>query len=53
MKIERTRTEEVTRSEIVAFYEGADTETLLSSARELCVARHGRGILLRGLRTYQ
>jgi biotin synthase len=52
MTIARTTNEEVSRSEIVAFYEGADTETLLSSARELCVARHGRGVLLRGLIEY-
>jgi biotin synthase len=45
-------TDEGFRAEILAFYRGADTETLLSRARELCVERHGRGVLLRGLIEY-
>jgi biotin synthase len=44
--------EEGFRSKVLAFYEGADTETLTSRARELCLARHGRGVLLRGLIEY-
>ncbi len=40
------------RSEIVAFYEGAKTEDLLSRAAGLCLERHGRGVLLRGLIEY-
>jgi biotin synthase len=38
--------------EPLAFYEGADTETLLSRARDLCVERHGRAVFLRGLIEY-
>lgn len=40
------------RAEILAFYRNADTDTLALRARELCVSRHGRGILLRGLIEY-
>jgi biotin synthase len=49
---EGTTTEDGFRSEILAFYKGAPTDSLLARARELCVARHGRGILLRGLIEY-
>ena len=40
------------RDKILAFYKGADTESLLARARELCLARHGTGVLLRGLIEY-
>jgi biotin synthase len=50
--MEKATAERGSPAEIVAFYEGADTETLLSRARDLCVARHGRGVLLRGLIEY-
>jgi biotin synthase len=40
------------RDEILAFYKGADTKSLMARARELCLERHGRGVLLRGLIEY-
>jgi biotin synthase len=36
----------------LAFYKSADTESLMARARELCLERHGSGILLRGLIEY-
>ena len=48
----KRETEDGFRAEIVAFYEGASTETLASRAAELSLARHGRGVLLRGLIEY-
>lgn len=47
-----SRSETSFRDEILAFYKGADTESLMARARELCLARHGRGVLLRGLIEY-
>ena len=40
------------QDEILAFYKNADTESLMARARELCLERHGRGVLLRGLIEY-
>jgi len=39
-------------AEILAFYAKAGTEALTGRARELCLERHGRRILLRGLIEY-
>jgi biotin synthase len=47
-----TTSGEGSRSGIVDFYRSADTETLISRARELCLERHGRDVLLRGLIEY-
>jgi biotin synthase len=40
------------RDEVLAFYKQADTESLIARAREVCVGRHGRNVLLRGLIEY-
>jgi biotin synthase len=40
------------RTEILAFYSSSDTEALSARAAELCLERHGRRVLLRGLIEY-
>ena len=48
----RMTTEEGFRAEILAFYRASDSGSLAARARDLCVERHGRGVLLRGLIEY-
>jgi biotin synthase len=48
----RSEGDESFRDEIIRFYESSSPEGLYSRARELCVARHGRAVLLRGLVEY-
>jgi len=52
MTTESERAEAAFRSEILSYYRTADSESLVTRARELCLARMGRFVLLRGLIEY-
>jgi biotin synthase len=48
----RRAREATSTPEILEFYRAADTESLMSRARQLCLAEHGSAVLLRGLIEY-